>query len=281
MAAGASAQQPGGKVNTPETLASPGTGKFSPPHYFADPELPEHTLYQPKNIPAGSKMPLMVWGNGGCLKVGTIMAPFLLQIASQGVVVIANGGPEDPSKGSTYQSYGAYGRSSSKFLTTAIDWAEKNAGKGKWAHLDTSRIAAAGQSCGGGEAQGITSDPRVTVMGIFNSGGMGAKGTKTNKPHFYFLGGPKDMAYSGGNRDYAAIAAGTPAWKGNWPPAGHGGTFNDLNGGVYGVAGAHWVNYVLRGNESEAAWFNGGAAKDGWTEVASKSLDAYKPPSPL
>ena len=40
------------------------------------------------------------------------MAPFLLQIASQGVVVIANGGPEDPSKGSTYESYGTYGRSS-------------------------------------------------------------------------------------------------------------------------------------------------------------------------
>jgi hypothetical protein len=31
----------------------------------------------------------------------------------------------------------------------ALDWVDKNAGQGKYANLDKTRIAAAGQSCGG------------------------------------------------------------------------------------------------------------------------------------
>jgi hypothetical protein len=122
------------------------------------------------------------------------MAPFLIQLASQGLVVIANGGPEDPAKGGTYQSYGTYGRSSSKSLTDSIDWAFKVAKEPKWAHIDTSRIAAAGQSCGGFEASGIASDLRVSTFAMFNSG---LRGTKFTKPSFYFLGGKGDMAASG------------------------------------------------------------------------------------
>jgi hypothetical protein len=36
----------------------------------------------------------------------------------------------------------------------ALDWVTKNAGKGKWAHIDASRLAVGGQSCGGLEAYG-------------------------------------------------------------------------------------------------------------------------------
>jgi dienelactone hydrolase len=140
----------------------------------------------------------MVWGNGGCLAVGTIMAPFLLQVASQGIVVIANGDPEDPKKGGTYASYGTYGKSTSKFLTDAIDWAEKNTGSPKWQHIDTSRIAAAGQSCGGTEVYGAAKDKRIKTLGIFNSGAFNGKSTAVKnftQPIFYFLGGPSDIAY--------------------------------------------------------------------------------------
>jgi hypothetical protein len=152
------------------------------------------------------------------LNVGTIMAPFLLQIASQGVVVLANGPPQKNGTGD-YVSFGTYGRSSYKYLVSSLDWVEQNAGKGKWAHIDPTRIAAAGQSCGGGEAYGVANDPRVKVLGIFNSGGMSGMGGATNSPAtftkpvssslllhnqsecsllvkiFYFLGGPTDMAY--------------------------------------------------------------------------------------
>jgi hypothetical protein len=144
------------------------------------------------------------------------MAPFLLQVASQGVVVIATGPKEDPAKGGTFGSYGTYGQVEPKAMLTAVDWAEKAASDPKWAHIDTSRIAAAGQSCGGMLAYTVENDKRVKALGIFNSGNFGKQGqdtpaskgapkggrlmvytdvTKFSKPVFYFLGGPKDTAY--------------------------------------------------------------------------------------
>jgi hypothetical protein len=122
-----------------------------------------------------------VWGNGGCLNVGTIMAPFLLQLASQGITVIANGPPLAGGSGD-FASFGTAGRSSYKSLLSSLDWVDQNAGKGKWAHLDSSRIAAAGQSCGGGEAYGVEKDKRVKVIGIFNSGGMTGMGGTSAQP---------------------------------------------------------------------------------------------------
>jgi hypothetical protein len=68
----------------------------------------------------------------------------------------------------------------------------------------------------------------------------------------------------------------------NWAPTGHGGTFNEINGGVYGVAASHWVNWILRGNASAADWFTGNGAKTaGWTETESKNLEKLKIPPPI
>ncbi|KAF1988447.1 hypothetical protein K402DRAFT_461867 [Aulographum hederae CBS 113979] len=216
-------QQPGGQINSPEALASPGTGPYAA-HFFEDPSLPKYVIYQPKEIPAGFKAPLLVWGNGGCLNVGTIMAPFLLQLASQGVVVIATGPKEDPSKGGTYESFGSYGQAKPEALTAAIDWAEKSTRDPKWAHIDTSR----------------------------------------------------------GKRDYGILPQ-VPAFMSNWAATGHGGTYNEPTGGEYGIAASHWVNWILRGQTSSAAWFkdDGGATAAGWTEVGSKYFDRLEIPSPL
>jgi hypothetical protein len=69
---------------------------------------------------------------------------------------------------------------------------------------------------------------------------------------------------------------------GNWAPTGHGGTFNEINGGIYGAAASHWVNWILRGNASAASFFTGDGAKTaGWTGVESKSLEKIKLPSPI
>lgn len=85
-------------------------------------------------------------------------------------------------------------------LTEAIDWVVANAGKGRYRHVDASRIAVWGQSCGGLEAYDVAQDPRVGHVGIFNSGELAANESeavagKINKPIFYFLGGPTDIAY--------------------------------------------------------------------------------------
>ena len=69
---------------------------------------------------------------------------------------------------------------------------------------------------------------------------------------------------------------------GNWAPKGHGGTFNEINGGIYGAAASHWVNWMLRGNVSSASFFTGGGAKSaGWSDISSKNLDKIKLPPPI
>ena len=87
-----------------------------------------------------AKMPVVVWGNGACSADGLSHVNFNLEIASWGVIVIAQGEPRQS------------GSTNSNQMKQAIDWAVSNAGKGTYANMDASRIAAAGMSCGGTEA---------------------------------------------------------------------------------------------------------------------------------
>jgi dienelactone hydrolase len=84
-------------------------------------------------------------------------------------------------------------------MIESLDWITKNAGQGKWQHIDGSKIAAAGQSCGGIQAFSASLDPRVKLTGIFNSGLINAENTDKFKqlhgPVGFFLGGPADIAY--------------------------------------------------------------------------------------
>jgi hypothetical protein len=170
------------------------------------------------------KTPILLWGNGLCTAVGNIMAPFLLDIASHGFTILADGAIEKDNKGLNYNSLLSRPRSTSAYMKAALDWAEKQSGTGEWAHLDVKRIAAGGQSCGGMEAAYMSTDPRVKTIGFFNSGRFpgprlppailnapGAKGSQSSLggildmfkapeassyrlPVFYFLGGPTDIA---------------------------------------------------------------------------------------
>jgi dienelactone hydrolase len=82
----------------------------------------------------------------------------------------------------------------------AIDWVTKVAGTGNYAHVDASKIAVWGQSCGGLESYDNAFDTRVSSIGIFNSGQLSVSESKAvagriDKPIFFFLGGPNDVAY--------------------------------------------------------------------------------------
>jgi hypothetical protein len=182
--------------------------------------LPNHTIYAPKTVPTGLKTPILLWGNGGCVAVGTIMAPFLLQLASQGITIFANGAPEHKDKVLTYNTMRSYGQSNSTWMTTALNWATAHQAQGKeWAHLDLAKVGAGGQSCGGMEAAVLSSDARIRTLGIFNSGSFGKNapkpaggmpslpkgavlpnggdipdGSKFKVPAFFFLGGETDIA---------------------------------------------------------------------------------------
>ncbi|KAL3459375.1 Alpha/Beta hydrolase protein [Aspergillus heterothallicus] len=266
----------------PITPTAGGTGPY-PATYTTEPTLTNHTIYLPAHpLPARApRLPILIWGEGGCQNNGTRFAPFLTEIASHGYLVLASGPPNGT------------GMTSSQMMRDAILWASAKASSacgGVYAHVDASRIAVAGQSCGGLETYQMREDERVTGLGIFNSG-LVAPGSvpdlpddgnvledpsvigEVHKPVFWFLGGDGDVAYPNGMRDYAALA-GQPKWVGNYP-VGHSGTYTQPNGGVFGVAAVKWLEFLLRGNKTTKAFFvDGGAEKAGWEETASEGLDA-------
>ncbi|PVH97996.1 alpha/beta-hydrolase [Periconia macrospinosa] len=243
-----------------------GDGPYKPGTYKTDSSLQQHTIYLPTNPPADLKLPVLVWGNGGCGADGTSTAQFLQQVASYGYIAIASGGP------------GQQGSTTSAMMKQSIDWVTQNAGKGAYANVDATKIMASGFSCGGVEAMDQIWDPRVKTIGVVSSGLLtnqtAAKSFK--KPIVYIMGGSGDIAYANGERDYNALPAGTPAWKGNIN-VGHGGTLFDQNGGRFGKAGLNWLQWVFRGDEKAKAYFTSGYSADGW-QVQSKSLDNLKAP---
>jgi hypothetical protein len=90
----------------------------------------------PKNVPSGVKIPVVLWGNSGCGGNGVAWMSPLVEWASQGIMVIADGNP------------GGSGKDTAALLKKGLDWAVNNAGKGKYSMVDASRIGVAGQSCG-------------------------------------------------------------------------------------------------------------------------------------
>ncbi|KAI6354454.1 hypothetical protein MCOR25_008597 [Pyricularia grisea] len=238
-----------------------GTGRF-PADYTTEESLPKHTIYMPVNPTPNEKLPVFVWGNGGCVANGLAYRTFLTEIASHGYVAISPGAP--------YR----IGLSSPEMMTASIDWATATAGKGRYATMDAAKIIAAGQSCGGLEAYAMKNDSRVAAIGIFNSGYLNDidRAKTITKPVFYFLGGSSDMAYRNGERDYKNLPQSTPAWKGN-QPVGHLGTFFQSNGGFFAIATVRWLDWMLKDNKTAAEFFKGqGAATAGWS-VESRNLD--------
>ncbi|RPA77371.1 hypothetical protein BJ508DRAFT_319099 [Ascobolus immersus RN42] len=244
-----------------------GTGPYKA-WYKTDPGLPNHTIYLPVPDQHPASMPVLLWGNGACSANGLDFQKFLTNVASQGVIVIANGRP------------GGQGSSNNQWMHDALRWVRQNAGK-TWPYerVDASRVAAAGMSCGGVEAYEMRNSG-VVGIGIFNSGLLDGNNrarimSEVKAPIFYFMGGPSDIAYQNAEQDYRLVPGNVASWKGNLN-VGHGGTYQDNEGGKFGWAAVNWVKWVLRQDVSGRAFFTeGGAQRDGW-QVESKRLDLIR-----
>jgi Chlorophyllase enzyme len=123
------------------------------------------TVCRPDDLGAEAQHALLIWANGGCLQNGTLYGQWLLEVASYGFVVVADGSPQaagaDPAAGGI------------RTMAMALDWiaAENERPCSKYYHkLDVSKVAVAGQSCGGIMSLGAAGDKRVTTAIIFNSG---------------------------------------------------------------------------------------------------------------
>jgi len=202
--AGKAMQKMMGNLKPPaEILRSGGSGRY-PARALEDASLPGHTIFAPKNPPAGAKLPVLLWGNGGCLAMGQVHGGVLTDIASHGYVVVANGG-KDPAQVSFSKN------------TDMFDGALWAASKGAKYGADATRVATAGQSCGGMQAYTANQAPNVKTTIIFNSGLLGKAGTlrprlanKLKGSILYMEGGRSDPGYSNGKSDYNSLTS-TPA----------------------------------------------------------------------
>ncbi|MBB2914211.1 hypothetical protein FHS43_005523 [Streptosporangium becharense] len=244
--AGALLHLPAGPVHA----AVGGSGPY-PADYETTIRLRDHTIYRPQTIPAGLKLPIVVWGNGACRADGTWFENILKEFASHGFLVIANGRP------------GGFGQTDPEMLTEAIDWAiaENTRYTSKYrGRIDTTKIAVMGQSCGGLEAYEVSDDPRVTTTGIFNSGMLDDSDNyqlaRLHAPIIYVIGGPDDIAHPNAMDDWNRLPAGLPAFMGNLD-VGHMGTFSQPNGGEFGRVGSAWLKWQLKGDTAAKAWFVG------------------------
>jgi hypothetical protein len=284
----AAAQQPGGNNNQPDT---PGTGRF-PAIKEEVTSLPAHVVYRPKDLAAlgAVKLGVVAWGNGGCSDDGASSRLHLLEIASHGYLVIASGrilsGPGAPPREPRPAAQAGQilpPRTKTSDLTDAVDWAlAENARSGSpfFRRIDPALVAYSGWSCGGLQALQVAKDPRVKTMvlqntGVFNEGGSAIPGMDVRKdvlatihtPTIYILGGPKDIAYANGMDDFARIMH-VPVAVANLP-VGHGGTYNEPNGGAAASVAVSWLEWQLRGDTASGARFVGencGLCKDTqWT----------------
>lgn len=276
-----------GKVQPAGVIGQPsGSGPY-PAIAEARNDAPGYTIYRPAKQPK-IRLPLVLWGNGGCRDNGLSASHFLRNIASHGYVVIANGAPRietaalsvlPPVNSPPRQSADAPAsppnraadQTSVTQMLSAIDWARAVADRPSdplFRKIDTSRIGALGHSCGGLQALSAGLDPRVDAViafhsGVYNRTGTGLSGVRITKsdlarlhtPVAYFIGGPGDIAFPNAEDDVARITH-VPVFLGNLP-VGHGGTFALNNGGDWGRVATAWLDWQIKGDAQAARWFVG------------------------
>jgi hypothetical protein len=211
-----------------------------------DPGIKTHTIYRP--MVGENKVPIVAWANGGCFKDGLSFAEFLTEIASHGFLIVADGTPNGSGGGDLTTDPGPQ--------RAALDWATKENDRPcsqYYRKLDVTKTAAMGQSCGGLMTLGVSSDPRLTTIVIWNSGlferdDMIYNGLHT--PLAYFIGGDSDIAYPQAQTDFANITKNVPFFYGNLD-VGHIATYFDDNGGEFGRVGVGWLKWQLMNDETD------------------------------
>jgi len=246
------------------------------------PSLGDYVVYRPADLSPlkPDHLGLFVWGNGACTDDGASARQHLSEIASYGYLVIAPGkwrsGPNAIEKRAPQRPPGTDGTipkppTTAADLRAALDWAldeNERHGSRYFGMINENLVAVGGFSCGGLQALEIAGDERVRTVviensGIFNDGsqaiaGMTLKKDALKRLHtavLYLLGGPTDIAYANGTDDFARIDP-IPAVMVN-VPTGHGGTYNEPNGGRNARIVVDWLEWQLRHDMKAARSFVG------------------------
>lgn len=243
--------------------------------------MPDFVVYRPKDLLHAharcGALPVLLFGNGGCADTNVGYERMLNEVASHGYIVVAIGEMQNQLNDRPT------GHTESSELIRGLElMLQLNRTKGtEYYHfIDTTRIAAAGHSCGGAQVLCNAGDPRLKTCLILNAG-MGdmdmagasrASLSQLHTPTLYIVGGPSDVAYSNAQKDYDRITH-VPVCFANHPASGHGGTYHDRYGGDYGRMVLEWLEWQLRDKNEKAAVFLKGDLKNyhGW-ELRNKNF---------
>ena len=244
-----------------------------PSHHFAivregEANLPDHTVLRPADLSAPAfKLPIVVWGNGGCRDSNEEYHYFLTHFAAYGYFIVADGPPGNPYNPSEVS--GLIDPQPQK-LIAGIDWAVRANSDPKspfYGRLDTKRIAVMGQSCGGWETMDASADPRVDTSVVWNSGidiYSPSDVTKLHAPVLYGYGGVTDFVNWDAIGSYEltnvptvladnANAGHTGMWDDPTPPAQPPGPYqNDPL-----LVASEWFAFTLYGDRAARGFFLG------------------------
>lgn len=225
--------------------------------------LPDHVVYRPQNLYWASvrehPLPVLIFANGGCTDTSIHYERMLTEIASKGYVVIAIGQLK------MTENERKEVQTPSSMVTDAINWIclqAQNRKSDYFGCVDTTRIAAAGHSCGGAQVLCNAADARLKTYLILNAGmgnmemaGADRESLKQlHAPVLYLTGGKQDVAYDNAQLDYARISH-VPVAYGDMPAAGHGGTYMHSGGGDFGRMITDWLDWQLKGHKEKSAVF--------------------------
>jgi acetyl esterase/lipase len=238
--------------------------------------LTDFVAYRPVNMDNAvarnrGKLPVLVFANGGCMDTSIGYENMLTDIASYGYVVVAIGELQMLAQHDKDQ------HTPSSMVAKALDWISQQAntpGSFYYDKIDETKIAAAGHSCGGAQVLANAADPRLKTYLILNAG-MGkmtmadasAKSLKNlHGPILYLVGGTTDVAWKNAQMDYKAIKK-VPVVLADNTKSGHGGTYEQPNGGDNARMVRAWLDWQLKGQSENTTVFIDGDLKDysDWT----------------
>lgn len=222
--------------------------------------LPDFVVYRPLRM--RGKMPVLVFCNGGCMDTSIGYENMLSDIASYGYVVVAIGEMQ------MFAQHDKDQHTPSSIVKKALDWICQQAtdpAAPYYNKVDADKIAAAGHSCGGAQVLANAADTRLKTYIILNAG-MGkmtmadasAKSLKNlHAPILYLVGGTSDVAWKNAQMDYDAIKK-NPVVLADNTQSGHGGTYEQPNGGANSRMVRAWLDWQLKDmQENKSLFING------------------------
>ena len=238
--------------------------------------LPDFVVYHPVNMDRavageGSALPVLIFANGGCMDTSIGYENMLADVASYGYVVVAIGALQ------MFPQHEKEQHTPSSMVAKALDWISQQAAAPAspyYKKVNVAKMAGAGHSCGGAQVLANAADKRLQTYLILNAG-MGtmsmadasAQSLKSlHGPILYLTGGTTDVAYRNAQMDYEAISH-VPVVLADNTQSGHGGTYNQPNGGANARMVRAWLDWQLKGKKDHEKLFVGGdlSGYDNWT----------------